>query len=308
MLGKLGPLVSALGLGCMRMSGASGRKPGGTDADDYESIATIRAALDAGINFLDTGDFYGMGHNESLVSKAIEGRRADRFLSVKFGAQRSPSGAFLGADLRARSVKNFAAYSLQRLDVDVIDLYQPGRLDPSIPVEETVGAIVDLIHDGKVRFLGLSEVNADQLRKAHSIYPVSALEIEYSLPTRFIERDILATARQLGISIVAYNVLSQGELALPRGDDRASRDYRGALLRFLKDTVSQDREKWEFLDSLAAAEECTPGQLAIAWVLAQGDDVIPLVGMSRRSRLPENRDALNVVLSKDDLEQLNQVF
>ena len=167
-LGKHGPMVSALGLGCMRMSGASGRRPGGTDADDYESIATIRAALDAGINFLDTGDFYGMGHNESLVSKAIEGRRDDAFLSVKFGAQRSPSGAFLGADLRARSVKNFAAYSLQRLNVDVIDLYQPGRLDPSIPVEETIGAIADLIREGKVRHLGLSQPHVGaRLRAGH---------------------------------------------------------------------------------------------------------------------------------------------
>src|SRR6201996_2453180 len=176
-LGKHGPLVSALGLGCMRMSGASGRRHGGTDADDYESIATIRAALDAGINFLDTGDFYGMGHNEMLVSKAIAGRRDDAFLSVKFGALRSPSGAFLGADLRGNSVKNFAAYSLQRLNVDVIDLYQPGRLDPSIPVEETIGAITDLIREGKVRYLGLSEVNAQQLRKAHKVHRSPPLKL-----------------------------------------------------------------------------------------------------------------------------------
>src|SRR6201996_5210039 len=219
-LGKNGPLVSAIGLGCMRMSGMVGRR---TD-DDSESLSTIRAALDAGINLLDTGDFYGMGHNEMLVSKAIAGRRDDAFLSVKFGALRSPSGAFLGADLRGNSVKNFAAYSLQRLNVDVIDLYQPGRLDPSIPVEETIGAITDLIREGKVRYLGLSEVNAQQLRKAHAIHPVSALQIEYSLASRFIEKDILPTARELGIAVVAYNVTAQRLLTgIPASSIEAAR-------------------------------------------------------------------------------------
>ena len=297
-LGKHGPLVSALGLGCMRMSGASGRRPGGTDADDYESIATIRAALDAGINFLDTGDFYGMGHNESLVSKAIEGRRDDAFLSVKFGAQRSPSGAFLGADLRARSVKNFAAYSLQRLNVDVIDLYQPGRLDPSIPVEETIGAIADLIRDGKVRHLGLSEVSAEQLRKAHSVHPVAALQIEYSLACRFIEKDIFPTARELGIAVVAYNVTAQRLLTgIPLSSIEAA---RGPLKKNLETAAT--------LDLMATAKGCTPAQLAIAWILSRGNDVIPIVGVSRRSRLKENLVALDVLLSEDEQSVLDRAF
>src|ERR1700744_5463197 len=298
MLGKLGPLVSALGLGCMRMSGASGRKPGGTDADDYESIATIRAALDAGINFLDTGDFYGMGHNESLVSKAIEGRRDDAFLSVKFGAQRSPSGAFLGADLRARSVKNFAAYSLQRLNVDVIDLYQPGRLDPSIPVEETIGAIADLIREGKVRYLGLSEVSSEQLRRAHKVHPVTALEIEYSLASRFIETEILPTAPELGVSIVAYSVTAQGLLTGAKAV--SSPAATGSLKQNLKAVAP--------LEVMAKAKGCTSAQLAIAWVLSRGEDVIPIVGMSRRSRLPENLGAIDIKLSNEELTLLDRAF
>src|SRR6201996_2232483 len=297
-LGKHGPMVSALGLGCMRMSGASGRRPSATDADDQESVETIRAALDAGITFLDTGDFYGMGHNELLVSRATEGRRDDAFLSVKFGAQRSPSGAFLGGDLRARSVKNFAAYSLQRLNVDVIDLYQPGRLDPSIPVEETVGAIADLIHEGKVRHLGLSEVNAEQLLKAHAIHPVSALQIEYSLASRFIEKDILPTARELGIAVVAYNVTAQRLLTgIPASSIEAA---RGPLRQNLQTAAT--------LDVMAAAKRCTPAQLAIAWVLSRGSDVIPIVGMSRRPRLKENLVALDVLLSDDERSVLDRAF
>jgi aryl-alcohol dehydrogenase-like predicted oxidoreductase len=307
-LGKNGPSVSALGLGCKRMSNFPGTVISRYSTGDDESVATIEAALDAGINLLNTGDFYGMGHNELLVRQAIRNRRDQAFLSVKFGAQKSPSGRFLGADLRGKSVKNYAAYSLQRLDVEVIDLYQPGRLDPTIPIEETVGAIVDLIQEGKVRYLGLSEVSAAQLRKAHSIYPVSALEIEYSLTTRFIEREILATARELGVSIVAYNVFSNGQLARSGKTGSGSGDYRSSLLRFLKDTVSRDREKWSFLDSLAAARDCTPAQLALAWTLAQGNDIVPLVGMSRRSRLPENIAALDIALSADDLSELNQLF
>ncbi|MCU1322994.1 MAG: hypothetical protein JWM43_2643 [Acidobacteriaceae bacterium] len=297
-LGKNGPSVSSLGLGCMRMSGVAGRRPSSGPDGDQESIATIRAALDAGINLLDTGDFYGMGHNELLVSKAIEGRRDQAFLSVKFGAQRSPSGAFLGADLRANSVKNFAAYSLQRLNVDVIDLYQPGRLDPSIPVEETIGAIADLIHDGKVRFLGLSEVSAEQLRKAHRVHPVAALQIEYSLASRFIEREILPTARELGIAIVAYNVTAQGLLT---GGLSESSAFGKANLRQNLQTVST-------LDVMAKAKGCTPTQLSIVWLLLRGDDVVPIVGMSRRSRLPENLAAIDIRLNADELALLDRAF
>src|ERR1700744_2704957 len=293
-LGKNGPLVSDMGLGCMRMSGMVGRR---TD-NDSESISTIRAALDAGINLLDTGDFYGMGHNEMLVSKAIAGRRDDAFLSVKFGALRSPYGAFLGADLRGNSVKNFAAYSLQRLNVDVIDLYQPGRLDPSIPVEETIGAIADLIREGKVRHLGLSEVSAEQLRKAHSVHPVAAIQIEYSLACRLIEIDILPTAREFGIDVVAYNVTAQGLLTgIPLSSIEAA---RGPLKKNLETAAT--------LDVMASAKGCTPAQLAIAWILSRGNDVIPIVGMSRRSRLKENLVALNVLLSEDEQSVLDRAF
>jgi aryl-alcohol dehydrogenase-like predicted oxidoreductase len=205
-LGQDGPLVSALGLGCGGMSPQ--RRPGG----DEESIATVQAALDAGMTLLNTADFYAMGHNESLIGRAIKGRRDQAFLSVKCGMLRSPSGAFLGIDGRPNAVKNFAAYSLQRLGVDVIDLYQPARPDPSVPYEETIGAIADLINEGKVRYLGVSEVGADNLRRAQSVHPVTALEIEYSLACRFIEPDILPTARELGIAIVPYRVLADGLL------------------------------------------------------------------------------------------------
>lgn len=281
----------------MRMSGVAGRRSP-ADPHDLESIATIRAALDAGISLLDTGDFYGMGHNEMLISKAIEGRREDAFLSVKFGAQRAPSGAFLGADLRANSVKNFAAYSLQRLNVDVIDLYQPGRLDPSIPAEETIGAIADLIREGKVRYLGLSEVNAEQLRKAHRVHPVSALQIEYSLARRFIEREILPTARELGISIVAYNVTAQGLLT---GTNASSSPLA-------TENLKQNLRRVEALDVMAKAKGCTSAQLAIAWLLSRGDDVIPIVGMSRPSRVPENLDAIDIRLSEEERALLDHAF
>jgi aryl-alcohol dehydrogenase-like predicted oxidoreductase len=186
-LGQNGPRVSAMGLGCMRMSSLAGQKSN----TDEESIATIRAALEAGINFVNTGDFYGMGHNELLVGQAIKGRRDQALISVKFGALRSPSGQMLGVDARPNAVKNFAAYSLQRLGVDVIDIYQPGRIDPNVPVEDTVGAIADLIKEGKVRYLGLSETGVENIRRAHKVHPVTALEIEYSLGTRFIEKEIL---------------------------------------------------------------------------------------------------------------------
>jgi aryl-alcohol dehydrogenase-like predicted oxidoreductase len=206
-LGQNGPRVSAMGLGCMRMSSFAGPKSN----TDEEGIATIQAALEAGINFLNTGDFYGMGHNESLVGQAIKGRRDQALISVKFGALRSPSGQMLGIDTRPNAVKNFAAYSLQRLGVDVIDIYQPGRLDPNVPVEETVGAIADLIKEGRVRYLGLSETGAENIRRAHEVHPVTALEIEYSLGTRFIEKEILPTVRELGIGLVAYGVVERSQ-------------------------------------------------------------------------------------------------
>ena len=307
-LGHDGPEVGAIALGCMRMSNFQGTTISRRSPGDAESVATIEAALDAGINFLDTGDFYGMGHNELLISRAIKERRDDAFLSVKFGAQKSPSGAFLGADLRPNSVKNFAAYSLQRLDVDVIDLYQPGRLDPTIPVEDTVGAIADLIREGKVRYLGLSEVTADQLRKAHSVHPVSALQIEYSLATRFIEREILPTARELGVSIVPYNVLSHGLLAGGIKGPLSPGDPRLMISRFEPANLAKNLQTIAAFEAMAADKGCNPSQLAIAWVLSRGEDIVPLVGMSRRSRLPENLAALNVNLTPDDLKKLDELF
>ena len=249
-----------------------------------------------------------MGHNELLISRAIKERRDDAFLSVKFGAQRSPSGAFLGADLRPNSVKNFAAYSLQRLDVDVIDLYQPGRLDPTIPVEDTVGAIADLIREGKVRYLGLSEVTADQLRKAHSVHPVSALQIEYSLATRFIEREILPTARELGVSIVPYNVLSHGLLAGGIKEPLSPGDPRLMTSRFEPANLAKNLQTIAAFEAMAADKGCNPSQLAIAWVISRGEDIVPLVGMSRRSWLPQNLAALNVNLTPDDLKKLDELF
>jgi aryl-alcohol dehydrogenase-like predicted oxidoreductase len=307
-LGKGGPIVSALGLGCMRMSSFSGSQPSTYSEEFRESVATIEAALDVGINFINTGDFYGQGHNEAVVARAIEHRREQAFLSVKFGVLRDPSGKFLGLDVRPNSVKNFAAYSLQRLDVDVIDLYQPGRIDPTVPIEDTIGAIAELIHEGKVRYLGLSEVNAQQLRQAHSVYPVTALEIEYSLATRMIEPEILPTARELGISIIAYNVFGQGLLTGTVDAELRSEDSRANLPRFQKENLAKNLETVSVLDSIAAAKGCTPAQIAIAWTISRGDDIVALLGMSRRSHLPENLAALDLVLSADERSKLDRTF
>jgi aryl-alcohol dehydrogenase-like predicted oxidoreductase len=293
----------------MRMSNVHGLNAPKNRDDEEEAIATIHASLDAGINLLGTGDFYGMGHNEMLVGRAIKGRRDDAIISVKFGAQRSPSGAFLGVDARPNSVKNFAAYSLQRLGIEVIDIYQPGRIDPNVPVEDTIGAISDLIQEGKVRFLGLSEATAEHIRRAHAVHPVAALEIEYSLATRFIEREILATTRELGIGVVAYGVAAQGLLLgdingpLPVDDPR-----RKMLPRFQDDNLRHNLEPVAVLKELAAAKGFTPAQIAIAWVLSQGDDIVPIVGMSRPSRLPENLATLDILLSPDELAQLDGAF
>lgn len=306
-LGAQGPIVSAIGLGCMRMSGATGPHAGRDRESD--GIATIHAALDAGITFLNTGDFYGMGHNEMLVGKALKGRRDSAVISVKFGAQKSPSGAFLGFDSRPASIKNFAAYSLQRLGIDVIDIYQPARIAPDVPIEETVGAVADLIREGSVRFLGLSEADAGQLRRAHAVHPVSALEIEYSLATRMIEPEILPTARALGIGVVAYGVVSQGLLLgdiaapLPPEDPRAR-----MFPRFQGDNLVHNLERVAVLKDLANARGCSPAQIAIAWTLSRGDDIVPVVGMSQPSRLAENLAAVELTLSADELAELDRVF
>lgn len=302
-LGNNGPLVSKLGLGCMRMSSTWGRAA----TDENESIATIQMALDSGINFLNTGDFYGSGHNEMLVGKAIKGRRDDAFISVKFGAI-FYGGKVLGLDLRPIAIKNFINYSLVRLGVDTIDLYQPCRLDNSVPVEEVIGTVADLIKEGKVRHLGVSEITADQLRKAHSIHPVAALEIGYSLADRQIESDLLPTAKALGISVVAFANTAEGLLT---GDLKAplpENDYRHHFSRFQGDNLVKNLEKVEVLKQMARDKGLTPTQLAIAWVNAQGDHIMPLVSMSRRSRLPENIQAMEIVFTPDEMHTLNTHF
>lgn len=302
-LGKNGPLVSKLGLGCMRMSSLWG----GPVNDESESIATIQMALDSGINFLNTGDFYGSGHNELLVGKAIKGRRDDAFISVKFGAI-FYGGHWLGLDLRPMAIKNFINYSLVRLGIDTIDLYQPCRLDNSVPVEDVIGTVADLIKEGKVRYLGVSEITADQLRKAHSVYPVTALEIGYSLADRQIERDLLPVAKELGIGIVAFANTAEGLLTGEMKAPLAANDYHNHFTRFQGDNLIKNLAKVEMLKEMAKEKGHTPTQLAIAWVNAQGDDFMPLVSMSRRSRLPENIQAMEIVFTREEMNALNTHF
>ncbi len=302
-LGKNGPLVSKLGLGCMRMSSTWGSAP----KNEVESVATIQQALDNGINFLNTGDFYGSGHNELLVAKAIKGRRNDAFISVKFGAI-FYGGQVLGLDLRPIAIKNFINYSLVRLGVDTIDLYQPCRLDNSVPLEDVIGTVAELIKEGKVRYLGVSEITAEQLRKAHSVHPVTALEIGYSLADRQIERDLLPTAKELGISVIAFantaEGLLTGELKAPLPAD----DYRNHFSRFQGENLIQNLEKVDVLKQMAKEKGYTPTQLAIAWVNAQGEHIMPLVSMSNRSRLPENSQAMQIVFTAEEMNTLNTVF
>lgn len=304
-LGTCGVRVSALGLGCAGMSSTPSSR---TPAAEAESIATLEAALEQGITLLNTGDFYGMGHNETLIGHALRNHSGTAFLSVKFGALRAPSGEFLGLDCRPKSVKNFAAYSLQRLSVEVIDLYQPGRLDPAVPLEETVGAIADLIGEGKVRFLGLSQVTAEQLLAAHRIHPVTALEIEYSLANRRAEAEIFTTARQLGCGIIAYNVIAQGLLTGSIAGELATNDPRRDLPRFRGANLATNLRTVASLREIAAARNATPAQLAIAWALSRGDDVVPLVGMSQRRYLAENLAAVELNLTDDESALLEATF
>jgi aryl-alcohol dehydrogenase-like predicted oxidoreductase len=303
-LGRNGPLVSTLGLGCMRMSGSFGGQAG----DEAESIATIQAALDNGINFINTGDFYGSGHNELLVGKALKGRRDQAVISVKFGVQVAPGGGITGYDLRPASIKNYIAYSLVRLGVETIDIYQPARLNPSIPIEDVVGAVADLIKEGKVRYLGMSEINAEQLRKAQSIHPVTALEIEYSLAKRQIEPEILPAARELGIGIVAYANTAQGLLTGTVKAPLEPTDYRNRLPRFQGDNLLKNLKKVEELTSMANEKGYTPTQLAIAWLLTRGQDIMPLIGMSQRSHLSENLQVLGITFTGEELNKLNTTF
>ncbi len=287
----------------MRMSSVWG----GPVNDEQESIATIQAALDNGINFLNTGDFYGSGHNELLVGKAIKGRRDDAFISVKFGAV-FYGRQMLGLDLRPMAIKNFINYSLVRLGVDTIDLYQPCRLDGSVPVADVIGTVADLIREGKVRHLGVSEITAGQLREVNSIHPVTALEIGYSLADRQIEADLLPAAKELGIGVVAFantgEGLLTGDMKAPLPDDA----YQGHFSRFQGDNLVHNLAKAEVLKDMAKTKGHTPTQLAIAWVNAQGDHIMPLVSMSRRSRLPENIGAMEIVFTPEELQLLDTQF
>lgn len=300
-LGSTGPRVAQLGLGCMGMSDLYG------PADRGESIATIHAALDAGITLLDTGDFYGMGHNELLIGEALAGGRRDQaVVSVKFGALRGPDGAWLGYDARPQAVKNFAAYSLRRLGLDHIDIYRPARLDPNVPIEETVGAIAELVKAGYVRHIGLSEVSAATLRRAHAVHPISDLQIEYSMITRGIEAQILPVARELGIGITAYGVLSRGLISGHWSKQReGEHDFRGRLSpRFRGANLDANLALVERVRAIARAMGVSVAQVAIAWVLAQGADIVPLIGARRRDRLAEALGALDVTLSAADLAKL----
>ncbi len=280
---------------------------GGGARDENESIATIQAALDNGINFLNTGDFYGSGHNELLVGKAIKGRRDDAFISVKFGAV-FYNHQLIGLDLHPRSIKNFINYSLVRLGIDTIDLYQPCRLDNSVPIEDVIGTVADMIKEGKVRYLGVSEITAEQLRKAHSVYPVSALEIGYSLADRQIESKLLPTAKELGIGVVAFANTAEGLLTGEMKAPLAANDYQNHFSRFQGDNLIKNLEKVELLKEMAKKKGYTPTQLAIAWVNAQGNDIMPLVSMSKRSRLPENMQAMEIVFTPEEMNTLNTHF
>jgi aryl-alcohol dehydrogenase-like predicted oxidoreductase len=295
-LGSTGPTVFPLALGCMGMSGMYGK------SEDDEGIATIHAALDQGVTLVDTGDFYGMGHNEMLIARALKGRRDKALLSVKFGALRSPDGAWTGFDGRPASVKNFAAYSLTRLGVDHIDIYRPARLDPQVPIEDTIGAISELIKSGHVRSIGLSEVGVDTIRRAHAVHPVCDLQIEYSLISRGPERDILPVLEELEIGVTAYGVLSRGLLSgsAPSG----SGDFRSSLPRFRSENLARNQRLIDELRKIASEKGMTPSQLAIAWVLAKGSSIVPVIGARKRRQLTEALGALQFELSEDDIARV----
>jgi len=301
-LGKTGPTVSVLGLGCMGMSGTYGR------SDDEESIRTVHAALDTGITLLDTGDFYGSGHNEQLLGRALRGRHRDAYqLSVKFGGLRDPDGGFVGFDARPAAVGNFLAYSLNRLGVEHIDVYRPGRLDPDVPIEDTIAAIATQVERGWVRHIGLSEVGSQTIRRAAAVHPISDVQIEYSLLSRGIEDGVLDTCRELGIGITAYGVLSRGLIGAPRQQYEPG-DHRATWPRFQGDNLDRNLALVAGLEPVAARHGIAVAQLAIAWVAAQGSDIVPLVGMRTESRIRPAVEALAVTLTAEDLADIDRAL
>lgn len=297
-LGKTGPAVSRIALGAMGMSGMYGA------ADDAVSIATVHAALDSGANLIDTGDFYGMGHNELLIRQALADRkREDVLLSVKYGALRGPDNSFGGVDTRPAATKNFLAYSLQRLGTDYIDIYRPARLDPNVPIEETIGGLAELVQAGYIRHIGLSEVGAETLRRAAAVHPIADLQIEYSLISRGIEAEILPVARELGIGITAYGVLSRGLLSdsVRAGQQFAPSDFRAHSPRFQGENLDANLRLVDALGTIAAEREVSVAQLAIAWALSRGTDIVPLIGARKPERWAEAVAAVDIRLSEAEL-------
>jgi aryl-alcohol dehydrogenase-like predicted oxidoreductase len=295
-LGSNGPRVFPIGLGCMGMSDLYG------PADEGESIATIHAALDAGITLLDTGDYYAAGHNELLIGRALRDRRDRAVLSVKFGVLRAPDGNWLGMDTRPVAVKNFIGYTLKRLGVGHVDIYRPGRLDPNVPIEDTTGAIAELVTAGYVRAIGLSEVGPETIRRAHAVYPIADLQIEYSLISRAPEARILPLLSELGIGVTAYGVLSRGLLSGSK--PKADGDFRAYLPRFSGGNIERNEGLVETLRRLAREKGVTASQLAIAWVLAKGPAIVPLVGARSRPQLAESLGALRVALTAEELSRI----
>ena len=298
-LGKTGPVVSAFGLGAMGMSDFYG------PADETESTATIHAALEAGLTLIDTGDFYGMGHNEMLLGDALKGHRRDNaILSVKYGAQRGPDGSWIGFATDPAATKTALAYTLKRLRVDYIDIYRPARVAPHIPIEDTVGAVADLVKAGYVRHIGLSEAGSDSIRRAHKVHPIVDLQIEYAILSRSVERDILPTLRELGIGMTAYGVLARGLISDSALAGGSRSGFRTHSPRFQGENLDRNLALVTALKAIAEEKGATVAQLAIAWVASRGDDIVPLIGARKRDRLAESLGALDVTLTPADLARI----